>query len=404
MAISPGLLQAVTPKSRSEFAAEADQQRAREQSLALGRQQMQFQQQAHQQQMEAARDEQAGRRRSMALSMLNGLQGVEDPDQRAQLYPKLRTLAQRYDPTIEFPEQYDDGMIKALYASQVSPKDMMAQRMKAQEKMQGSLPTGYRLNASTGEAELIPGIDPSYGKRGDALGGLMQVFNPSTGQLEFATKANVAAGGYQPPSAAPAKSKPLPASALKMQNEEMEQARTAGAINADIGKFADAIQSGDLDLGPVTNLASQTRNYLGLSSENSRNFASFRSALEKMRNDSLRLNKGVQTEGDAQRAWNELFQSINDEKVVMQRLEEIQAINRRAAEQRRMAVDLIRQNFGADPLGDEAFSAPAVTLPQTKPARQAGQRVQVVTPDGKIGTIDAADVDDLLAAGGRVVR
>lgn len=40
----------------------------------------------------------------------------------------------------------------------------------------------------------------------------------------------------------------------------------------------------------------------------------------------------------------------------------------------------------------------------TQTDNQAGQRVNIITPDGKAGTIDAAHVDDLLAAGGKLAQ
>ena len=50
-----------------------------------------------------------------------------------------------------------------------------------------------------------------------------------------------------------------------------------------------------------------------------------------MQNDSLRLNKGTQTEKDAERAWGELFGSLSSEKAVLANLKRIEAINQRAA-------------------------------------------------------------------------
>ncbi len=122
------------------------------------------------------------------------------------------------------------------------------------------------------------------------------------------------------------------------------------------------IDAGKLKLGPVSNIASQARNMAGMSDEQSRNFQSFQSTLEKLRNDSLRLNKGVQTEGDAQRAWNELIKNINDPKVVKQRLGEIQKINARAANLRKMNIDSIRSNYGMEPMDTSGYEkqAPAV--------------------------------------------
>ena len=112
--------------------------------------------------------------------------------------------------------------------------------------------------------------------------------------------------------------------------EDQEIVQALGGVNERLGGFARMIDEGSLNFGPVTNMISQGRNLIGQSDENSRNFASFRSELERLRNESLRLNSGVQTEGDAQRAWNELLTSLNDERLVRQRLAEIMGINQRA--------------------------------------------------------------------------
>ena len=93
----------------------------------------------------------------------------------------------------------------------------------------------------------------------------------------------------------------------------------------------------------------------GMSDENSRNMASFKSSLEKLRNDSLRLNTGVQTDGDAQRAWNELFENINDGGVVTQRLAEIKRLNARAVQLRKLNVDNVRANYGRGSLETSGY-------------------------------------------------
>lgn len=149
--------------------------------------------------------------------------------------------------------------------------------------------------------------------------------------------------GNAGPNGAPVK--PMPSSALKMQNEALDMIGIASSIQADLGAISQQLKTGKLDFGPVSNVVNSARNAVGMSNEQSRNFATFKSTLEKLRNDSLRLNKGVQTDGDAQRAWNELFQNINDPGVVAQRLEEIDRINARAVELRKREVDDIRNNY-----------------------------------------------------------
>lgn len=171
--------------------------------------------------------------------------------------------------------------------------------------------------------------------------------------------------------------KQLPASALKMQNDELEALSIASQMESQLLGFKKKIDSGELQLSALGNLISKGRNVAGLSDENSRNFASFQATLEKLRNDSLRLNSGVQTEGDAQRAWNELLANINDPKVVSQRLEEIAMINKRAARLRELNIENLRKNFGADPLDTAEYKQPSQPV-------QSTDRTIVTLPDGRV--------------------
>lgn len=159
----------------------------------------------------------------------------------------------------------------------------------------------------------------------------------------------------------PAK-KPMPAAALRLQQDAVDAIGTAGALNADLGAIADQLTDKKLPLGLVDNMWSRTKNFTGYSDEGSKNFASFQATLEKLRNDSLRLNKGVQTEGDSQRAWDELLANINDEDLVLQRIEEIKRINDRGALLQQMNLDNIRSNYGHDPLDLSAIEKPPPAL------------------------------------------
>lgn len=172
--------------------------------------------------------------------------------------------------------------------------------------------------------------------------------------------------------AAAAPAKPLPPAALKMQQESLDAIGISSSINADLGAVEKQITEGKLKFGPVSNLANAGLNMAGMSTEESRNFASFKSTLERLRNESLRLNTGVQTDGDAQRAWNELFQNINDTGLVQQRLTEIKGINKRGAELHRLRVDSVRSNYGAEPLDSSAYSAQPAAVGAKPGAPAAG--------------------------------
>lgn len=163
--------------------------------------------------------------------------------------------------------------------------------------------------------------------------------------------------------------KPMPSAALKMQQADLDAIGIAGGIQADLGAIEKQIADGKLNFGPVRNLVNKGLNMAGMSNEESRNMASFKSSLEKLRNDSLRLNTGVQTDGDAQRAWNELFENINDVGVVKQRLSEIKRLNERAVKLRKMNIDNIRSNYGKDPVDTAGYEEQDAALgkPDTTP-------------------------------------
>lgn len=186
----------------------------------------------------------------------------------------------------------------------------------------------------------------------------------------------------------------LPVGALKLQNEALDAIGTVGSVNSRLDSATQKLTDGTLNLGPVSNFYNQGLNYAGMSTEESRNLASFQSDLEKIRNDSLRLNKGVQTEGDAVRAWNEITKNINDPKLVAQRLQEIKGYNERAAALKGMEVDQIRANYGLEPLDTTSF------LQGGAIAGAPAQTVTVHNPQtGETFEIDANDLEDAKAEG-----
>lgn len=174
--------------------------------------------------------------------------------------------------------------------------------------------------------------------------------------------------------AAAAGAKPLPVGALKLIQEEENAANGAAAINTSIQKHLSRIGSGQLEFGPVDNLLNRGRNFVGASTQESRNYQEFVSDLERLRNDSLRLNAGVQTDGDAQRAWNELFANLNDGQYVQQRLQTIASLNERAERLRRANVDAIQKNYGRN---DDAPGA-------RQPVEQAPRRLKFNPATGRL--------------------
>lgn len=243
-------------------------------------------------------------------------------------YQAARAQAQAIGlPIDQAPPNYDPNWIRQTQQQTLSYKDRVDQAIR-----QGTLDVSReRLDWDKSKPSVtsIPGTNIIYDK------------NTGVGRQITDSQGNVLSGVAQ---------KPLPATALKMQQETVDAISSLSSINADLGAIKDQIKNGKLSLGPFNNPMSEGLNAAGLSTEASRNYASFLSTLERLRNESLRLNKGVQTEGDAERIWNELIKNINDSKVVSQRLEEIMKLNERAANYKGLAFDQVLANFGRDPM------------------------------------------------------
>lgn len=150
-------------------------------------------------------------------------------------------------------------------------------------------------------------------------------------------------------------------SVQKAEDEDIAAIQGVNSINAQLDGIDAQINSGDLDLGFFNNLGAKAQNLAGMSTKNSIAYATMMSTLEKMRNDSLRLNSGVQTEGDAVRAWNELVSNVNDPKVVKAQIARIKELNTRAADQRGQLINIRRQRNNMEGFDPASLALPGAT-------------------------------------------
>jgi hypothetical protein len=102
--------------------------------------------------------------------------------------------------------------------------------------------------------------------------------------------------------------KPLAPGAIKILESNWGAAETAGNVAEKMNKYRDMIMSGDLDVSLMNRVGADFRNILNddTADPKIRNLARFMADMEDMRNARLLEAKGVQTEGDAQRAMNAL--------------------------------------------------------------------------------------------------
>lgn len=187
---------------------------------------------------------------------------------------------------------------------------------------------------------------------------------------------------------------PIPETAMAGIQEKEAVVSQLGGVNADLGKIVEAIGGNDLSLGPADNAASMVRNWADISNPNSRNYETLMTTLQRQRNASLLLAKGVQTDGDAVRAWSELMANLNDGALVSRRLQEIMKINERSAQLQQALANENRQNYGR---GEKDFNQnftqkPGVMMEKTAPSGfspEKQKRLEELRAKAAAGKLDA---------------
>lgn len=156
-------------------------------------------------------------------------------------------------------------------------------------------------------------------------------------------------------------SKSLSTAAQKAEDDDFFAIDTSAGIMSDLDRYTGLIDSGDLSFGAIEGVTDSVMRGLGIAGEEEINSAQFDTFLEKLRNDTLRLNKGVQTEGDAQRALNEIIANKNDTKVVRAQLERLRDLNERAIELRKRNVNRRRKTQGVGAFDFSGYQDPTTS-------------------------------------------
>lgn len=139
--------------------------------------------------------------------------------------------------------------------------------------------------------------------------------------------------------------KPLPVGALKDLLAVEDALGGTAVLNDIIQKNAARLADGTLKISPQNAALAWGRTGLGMATDGDVALNEWKSDLTKIVNESLRLNKGVQTEGDAQRAANELM-SANDPRTAAAALARLAKFNRQAVELQTRKQDIINANYG----------------------------------------------------------
>lgn len=144
--------------------------------------------------------------------------------------------------------------------------------------------------------------------------------------------------------------------AFKAEEEDFTALDTNANINQDIDKFSALLESGEMTLSAFDKPADFLATTFGYADEVNANRSDFRTFVKKLVLDSLRLNKGTQTEGDAQRATEAIFENINDERAVLRRLNELKRINERALANKKRSINRRRANEGVAAFDFSAYN------------------------------------------------
>ncbi len=163
--------------------------------------------------------------------------------------------------------------------------------------------------------------------------------------------------GYEVPKQKP-DTKPLPTGLQKSESDDIDAIISMQNINKDANKFFNYIEQGKLEFGVLDSIDDAWKGFIGEQGQEERYSSSFRTFIQKLANDSLKLAKGVQTEGDAQRVRKELLDAYdeNNTRLIRDRLLEIQQINQRTIELRKIQIKNRRSSQNAKPFDFNIFN------------------------------------------------
>lgn len=160
--------------------------------------------------------------------------------------------------------------------------------------------------------------------------------------------------------AANKKPKVLSSTLQKAEDEDFEALNTSASIVDDTQGFLDMIERGELDFSFGDSAGDAIALALGSNNEEVLNRQDFSIFLDRLRNATLRLNKGTQTEGDAQRALDEITRNKNNKNAVRRALLKLREVNERAIENKKRGINRRRSTQGIDAF-DFSDSMPATS-------------------------------------------
>jgi hypothetical protein len=252
--------------------------------------------------------------------------------------PQVQTLAKQYE------KSYASGTIDPEKADKYS--EILAKQEDSYINRQDTA-TARKLEA-----------DRQFALREQLIAGQIsqQQFNREIAQGNLALRQQLAAGKDQ---------KVLPAGALKMEGENITAAYESANLASQVDSQIKSLINSKINFSPVKNVQLATASALGSTDPEVLAYNDFQQFKTKLVNDTLRLNKGTQTEGDAVRAANELTNARSTQDDIRS-LQKIRDINAKAVAMQNQIVASRRRAGGLTE--DRGYTAPEqVPVPQFMP-------------------------------------
>lgn len=157
----------------------------------------------------------------------------------------------------------------------------------------------------------------------------------------------------------PVKDKSIPVGAMKEMKQSREALRAAQRMEQTFEETRGLIHGGQptaeggaapaLEIGPVDRFGGWIADRSGYGTANSKGLQELKRVRNKLRNDYLLLAKGVQTEGDAQRAMDAMMPDTNDVPTLLEQLDKVQAASANLQSLHAESLKSFEQEYGAQP-------------------------------------------------------
>ena len=260
---------------------------------------------------------------------LQGAQQNATPEQQMQLQ---NALAQMEDRQLQQTLQQQEKFASLAQWADTPEKWAQATQMAESEGLKGAaaIPFEQRGAKLAGMMSVKEQLDQEWKRREFEL--QTRETNASVAAKNAAADASRRSGREFE-----GRPKPLPQGPQRQENTWIEQTQVAANNVSDVTSYVNKIDAGQFDPGLLKNKYDQAKSFFGAVDPNDTsaiNYNNFMADMNRLRNESLRLNVGPQTDKDAKRAWDELSDNINDKTIVRPRLAKIVEINTRSARQK----------------------------------------------------------------------